>query len=1240
MKLKISVLLLIPILLISTELNQGKIIRTKDQGAFKLYRSIGIRAREVSGDVVVWGLEGSAEIKGLVANPSAGLLYAMLPDRDAVFYKRSVPDNAAELIPIPSNIRRPVNDLFTHSSGLYIASEGGLYRSEAWTNQKVKGPVFNVCVSPPNSADYLTYADNPEGVYKVSKSPWIPNSLLPFILGVEDFESVFEDTIIHDSLPEGWEIGGIESEYRWVSLDTSEAIGNYSLLIQDEGLGGAAVWVTKTLPSLKNFTTCFDIKVSGFSSATTGPVVIKSGLVLAEVRMSEGVLQFYDGTEWSEVKGGTYKPDWNNLAVEFVPSEDIFILSTNGDVADTLPLMSSSDSITSYAKFETQSAQMSGNSYWIDNFSLKPKVLDLAPHYSNKEEVLALTYSGVYQFVDSTSNWVNVFDVPGNWKSLKTAFTKGKYYVLFSWDGNSSLVYRGDTNWNWSEITGDLANLKINDVSIDTLGTVFAATDSNYVYRRGISESSWTQLTEGFDEYGVSTYAKRATSIAVYTTGDSVFSATYSGLYFSEDNGNSWVEKNEVLDPASVELTDSLIGIVDSLWEESTPNDPNAGLVDAVTEGLGEVPDVDNNHQINVVLLDIEDLTAGGTEDWCYSYFDPENEYDISEDHPNSNEGEYIYVDYPLFSDDPEKAIVENAKSLAKMISWNYDPNEEEWLLSGFGSYASYLTEYGEGNTIPDSEDYYVCFPNGLSGLFFSPVEDENYPYLLMMYLYSEYGSGFIRTLDSIKGSYIINLQTGETATRPMKGMESIDSTLVRVGESGDVIDLFIQFIKTCYRNELKYGPTIGYSPDPVTTIKGFKKIPLTDNLIATDTTNNIRYYGAWVYRMTHEFATSLNCDSIIFNGEKACDFYLYLASRKDDSIVKEVSIDTAELGEDNRYVIDVSDVKDGTYDMTDIVLITISTKGSNPIYGFSNFIVKYTPPKIDKSVFQAPLADKFMRIYLYSDQRLYKDINKENPQVIFGEDTVDMVYSETLENGNFVYLSDIRLQESGEQEINIGARDVAGAFHLETLSITVKKIGQEGGVIANKDAEVEIPSGSIGSMKRVTLGKIGDAWYVGPTMGLKKEATIRIPCKNYGKDAGLYQKDGTEWKAVESRLISGHLEAKIKALGTFKILDRQPETVDEAPRKFYLKQNSPNPFNRVTQIEFGIPKDSKVRLDIFNVVGQRVNTLLNKSLDPGYYPVKWNGKDAYGEEVKSGIYFYRLKTEEKTLTKKMVFIR
>jgi hypothetical protein len=91
----------------------------------------------------------------------------------------------------------------------------------------------------------------------------------------------------------------------------------------------------------------------------------------------------------------------------------------------------------------------------------------------------------------------------------------------------------------------------------------------------------------------------------------------------------------------------------------------------------------------------------------------------------------------------------------------------------------------------------------------------------------------------------------------------------------------------------------------------------------------------------------------------------------------------------------------------------------------------------------------------------------------------------------------------------------------------------------------------------------------------------------------------------------------------------------DVLPTEYALEQNYPNPFNPATAISFALPSAGKVKLVVYNVLGQEVETLVDQHMDAGNHTVTWQAND-----YSSGVYFYRLNAERYTQTLKMMLLK
>jgi hypothetical protein len=98
---------------------------------------------------------------------------------------------------------------------------------------------------------------------------------------------------------------------------------------------------------------------------------------------------------------------------------------------------------------------------------------------------------------------------------------------------------------------------------------------------------------------------------------------------------------------------------------------------------------------------------------------------------------------------------------------------------------------------------------------------------------------------------------------------------------------------------------------------------------------------------------------------------------------------------------------------------------------------------------------------------------------------------------------------------------------------------------------------------------------------------------------------------------------------------------VDPLPNRSELLQNYPNPFNPRTRIFFNLAKSGLAEIEIIDITGKIISKLFSKFSLPGFYNLEWDGKNSHGFPVTSGIYFYRLKADGKTLeTKKMMLMK
>ena len=107
-------------------------------------------------------------------------------------------------------------------------------------------------------------------------------------------------------------------------------------------------------------------------------------------------------------------------------------------------------------------------------------------------------------------------------------------------------------------------------------------------------------------------------------------------------------------------------------------------------------------------------------------------------------------------------------------------------------------------------------------------------------------------------------------------------------------------------------------------------------------------------------------------------------------------------------------------------------------------------------------------------------------------------------------------------------------------------------------------------------------------------------------------------------------------ALGTkLKKLENELNGDDNLPTEYRVEQNCPNPFNPSTEIKYQLPEKNHVKLIIYDVIGNKVATLIDQIVEPGYHSVLWDAS-----KYASGVYFYSFRSGSYNATKKLMLLK
>jgi hypothetical protein len=166
-------------------------------------------------------------------------------------------------------------------------------------------------------------------------------------------------------------------------------------------------------------------------------------------------------------------------------------------------------------------------------------------------------------------------------------------------------------------------------------------------------------------------------------------------------------------------------------------------------------------------------------------------------------------------------------------------------------------------------------------------------------------------------------------------------------------------------------------------------------------------------------------------------------------------------------------------------------------------------------------------------------------------------------------------------------------------------------------------------------MDSVKDWFKVGQYGGLLGWAAVTADLNNDGVDEIIISEPGYFFGSDKGRVYAYSGDTAFVS-----VEDEEEEHI--LPHQLTLEQNYPNPFNTNTIIRYSldISRATHTTLKIYNILGKEVRTLVDDWESTGKYQIRWNGKDNYGKEVASGIYFYRLRVGDRSETKKLLLLK
>ncbi len=238
------------------------------------------------------------------------------------------------------------------------------------------------------------------------------------------------------------------------------------------------------------------------------------------------------------------------------------------------------------------------------------------------------------------------------------------------------------------------------------------------------------------------------------------------------------------------------------------------------------------------------------------------------------------------------------------------------------------------------------------------------------------------------------------------------------------------------------------------------------------------------------------------------------------------------------------------------------------------------------------------------------------------------------------------------------GTNGTSANFGTNFLGITSITITRQGGgvfnpAIDNVVMDASLPVELTSFTASVSGGKVTLDWQTATEANnygfeIERKAPLNLPQGETSRmgeweTIGFVQGNGNsnstkEYSFIDNSPLNGTIQYRLKQIdadGSYSYSDVVEVSLNQQPAKFELQQNYPNPFNPTTTIKFSLPVESMVALEVYNIVGERVASLLSEELNAGYHEIEFDATS-----LSSGTYFYKLQAGEFVSIKKFILMK
>lgn len=583
--------------------------------------------------------------------------------------------------------------------------------------------------------------------------------------------------------------------------------------------------------------------------------------------------------------------------------------------------------------------------------------------------------------------------------------------------GTASGVYSASIDGGTPTDLG-LTDVTVNDLALSTdEGFLFVATTEGLMRTSLAGNIEWSEATPKIYTLNTGDSLSYMTTCIAIANEDTIYVGcgtplledprivTYrtGGILASYDGGETWTPINIGLTNRSINPED--VASIQAAFDSTTVADSSKGLYEMLTNWYGDVPNVDGDDRVIILIADMDDNAYNSTSDLVIQGYFNSADQSLTDIQPYSNMLDIIYIDSdPLDPGEGQEGI---SRAISRLICYNYDPDEVEWVLTGLEHFASFITGH---KSMPEDSIFTIQNDNSLMVGDYARIREYNQLFSIMEYLYEHYFSEdpFSLESDATKLMYAIVQETGT-------GTDGLDSVLTAVtGGLKDFSDVFVEWALAVHFDNPDSSLNDG--------LYGFSNI---DVEVAPSTypwgvTSGVAPYSESINNWSAKFmqtekwvdkgedgwvnkAPNFNGKTLVFNGSDASDIALFIIKQK-NKLTKDstASIDYIELDTvQNRAVYtDWSDFGTASVVTDSSIIVSIDTVNAiidttyiNPsdyqyfaiiavcrgagVETGGSFVVDDeldSPGLFDLQVDQNCELTNYLDIYAFSDMRVYAD--------------------------------------------------------------------------------------------------------------------------------------------------------------------------------------------------------------------------------------------------------------------------